>query len=107
MGKIQSLLDSVKNMVESHKQSNPMVIIVPQYHNLPVVSQVPVVNQGHQPWLPQPGLTAVSGSERNPRKKIRRGRKPGETKNQRVNSELTNFLYANANGYRSKKESIN
>ena len=39
--------------------------------------------------------------------KVRRGRKPGKTKNQRANSGLSSFLYANANGYRSKKESIN
>ena len=42
-----------------------------------------------------------------PKKKIRRGRKPGKTENQRANSGLSSFLYANANGYRSKKESIN
>ena len=50
LGEVQSLLDSVKTMVESHKQSNPVVFTVPQYQN------VPVANQGHQPWLPQPGL---------------------------------------------------
>ena len=49
----------------------------------------------------------MSDSKRNPKKKIRRGRKPGKTKNQRANSGLSSFLYANANGYRSKKESIN
>ena len=50
---------------------------------------------------------AVSDSKRNSKKKIRRGRKPGKTKNQRANLGLSNFLYANANGYRSKIESIN
>ena len=56
LGEVRSLLDSVKTMVESHKQTNPIVFAVPQYQNLPVVSQVPVANQGQQPWLPQPGL---------------------------------------------------
>ena len=50
---------------------------------------------------------AVSDSKRNPKKKIRQGRKPGNTKNQRANSGLSNFLYANVIGYRSKKESMN
>ena len=50
---------------------------------------------------------AVNDSKPNPKKKIRRGRKPGKTKNQRANSGLSSFLYANGNGYRSKKESIN
>ena len=49
---------------------------------------------------------AVSDSKWNPEKKIRQSRKPGKTKNQRANSGLSSFLYANANGYRSKKESI-
>ena len=56
LGEVRSLPDSVKTMVESHEQSNPVVFTVPQYQNIPVVSQVPVANQGHQPWLPQPGL---------------------------------------------------
>ena len=51
---VRSLLDPVKTIVESHKQSNPVVFTVPQYQNVPVVSQVP--DQGHQPWLPHPGL---------------------------------------------------
>ena len=118
LGEVRSLLDSMKTMAESHKQGNPVVFIVPQYQNVPVVSQVPVTNQEHQPWLPQHTHThthththrsraAVSDSKRNPKKKIRRGRKPGKTKNQIANSGISSFLYANVNGYRSKKESIN
>ena len=49
----------------------------------------------------------MSDSKRNPKKKIRQSRKPGKTKNQRANSGISSFLSADANGYRSKKESIN
>ena len=86
LGEVRSLLDSVKTIVESHKQSNPMVFTVPQYQNFPVVSQVPVANQVQTLVATARSRAAVTDSKRNPKKKMRRGRKPGQTKNQRANS---------------------
>ena len=48
----------------------------------------------------------MSDSERNSKRKIRRGRKPGKTKNQRPNLELSNFLYAMSMGIDPKKKAF-